>query len=187
MHFLNIDVNLTIGALLQLAFELVNFGALATDNDSRARGLNNDAQLIAGTLNLDRAHASRLQLVFQLVFQPDIFEQKLVVVALHKPARLPRLGVSEPESVWMNLLSHKSPELLLPNRLLGRRFLYDCALLLRRSSSLGCLLFPNHRSQISSAVLSALRQSDLDVRDAAHVTKCPSHRRRTNALHPRPV
>src|SRR6185369_3782525 len=31
--------------------------------------------------------------------------------------------------------------------------------------------------------LAALRQYDFDVRDAAHVTECPSHWRWTNALH----
>src|SRR5579864_5843397 len=81
VHFLNIDVDLAIGALLQLAFELVDFGALAANNNSRARGLNNDAQLVARALDFYRAHARRLQLVFELVFQPDVFEQKFVVIA----------------------------------------------------------------------------------------------------------
>ena len=69
-----------------------------------------DAQLVAGTLDLNGAHTRRLQLVLQFVLQLDVFEQQLVVIPLDEPARLPRLGVSEPKSVRMYLLSHKTPE-----------------------------------------------------------------------------
>src|SRR5581483_6425335 len=43
--------------------------------------------------------------------QLDVFEQQLVIVPLDKPARLPRLRVSEPESVRMYFLTHSAPEL----------------------------------------------------------------------------
>jgi hypothetical protein len=42
-------------------------------------------------------------LSFSSFFSLYVFEQQLVVVPLDKPARLPRLGVAEAESVWMNL------------------------------------------------------------------------------------
>src|ERR1700691_3031124 len=64
VDFLDIDMHLARGALLQILFQLVDFRALAPDNDSRTRRLNNDAQLIARTLDLDRAHARRLELFF---------------------------------------------------------------------------------------------------------------------------
>src|SRR4029077_14997129 len=86
--------------------QLVDFRALATDNDPRPRRLNNDPQLIARTLDLDRTHARRLELFLQLGLELVVFEKQLVVILLDKPARLPRLGVAEPESVRMNLLSH---------------------------------------------------------------------------------
>src|ERR1700733_146173 len=107
MHFLNVDVHLARRALLQLLLELVDFRALAPNDDSRTRRLNNDAQLIAWTLDFNRADARRLELVLQLRLQLDVFEQQLVVVALHEPARLPGLGVTKPESVRMYFLSHR--------------------------------------------------------------------------------
>jgi hypothetical protein len=70
------------------------------------RRLDNDAQLVARTLDLDRAHARRLELVLQLVLQLDVFEQLLVVIPLGKPARLPRLGVAEAKTIRMDFLSH---------------------------------------------------------------------------------
>src|SRR5262249_14147828 len=42
----------------------------------------------------------------ELVLQLDVFEKKFVVIALHEPARPPRLGVAETKSVWMDFLSH---------------------------------------------------------------------------------
>src|SRR4029077_3931241 len=106
VQFLNVDIDLTRGAFLNVLLELVDFHALAPDDDSGTRSLDDDAQLVARTLNFDRADARRLELVLEFVLQLDVFEQELVVVALDKPAGLPRLGVAEPETVWMNFLSH---------------------------------------------------------------------------------
>src|SRR5260370_32631362 len=49
----------TLFRSLQVLLELVNFRALAADDDARTRGADNDAQLVAGTLDVDRAHARR--------------------------------------------------------------------------------------------------------------------------------
>ena len=106
MHFLNIDMHLARRLLLQILLQLVDFRALAPDDDSRARRLDDDAQLVARTLDLDRAHACRLELFLQLGLELVVFEQQLVVILFDKPARLPRLGVAEAKSVRMNLLSH---------------------------------------------------------------------------------
>src|SRR5450755_159832 len=65
VHFLNIDVDLAPGALLHVPFELVDLGPLASDNDARTRCLDDDPQLVAGTLDFNRTHARRLELVFQ--------------------------------------------------------------------------------------------------------------------------
>ena len=107
MYFLNIYVDLAIGALLQVSLELVDFRALAPDDDARPRRLDDDAQLVARTLDLNSAHARRLELVFQLSLQLNVFKQQLVVILLDKPARLPRLGIAEAKSVWVDLLSHR--------------------------------------------------------------------------------
>ncbi len=53
MHFLNIDMHFAGCLLLQILFQLVDFRALAPDDDSRTRRLDNDPQLVARTLDLD--------------------------------------------------------------------------------------------------------------------------------------
>ena len=106
MHFLDIHKDIAVSALLQFDLQLVDLGTLAADDDSRARGLDDDAQLVARTFDLDRAHASRFELVLQLFFELHIFEEKLVVIALYEPARFPGFGVAEPKSVGMYFLTH---------------------------------------------------------------------------------
>src|SRR5581483_5662489 len=69
VNFLNIDVNLAVRPLLKLLLQLVDLSSLAADDDSRARRLDDDAQLVAGTLDFDRAHARRFELVLELVLQ----------------------------------------------------------------------------------------------------------------------
>ena len=125
---LDVDVHLALGAVLDLLLQLVDLRTLAPDDDTRTRGADDDAQLVARALDLDGAHACRLELVLQLSLQLDVFQQQFVVVAHHEPARPPRLGNAEAKSVWMDLLSHSL--LLFLGRLLARRLL--CCSLLRR-------------------------------------------------------
>ena len=95
-----------LGALLELSLELVDLGALAADHDAGTRGADDQAQLVTGALDFDRADAGSLQLLLQLTLQLDVFDQQLVVVALNKPARPPRLVDAEPKSIRMDFLSH---------------------------------------------------------------------------------
>jgi len=107
VHFLDVDKNVFApGALLQIGLELVDLRALAPDDDPGPRRLDDDAQLVARPLNLDGAHARRLELVLQLGLQLDVFVQLFVVIPLGKPARLPRLGEAEAETIRMDFLSH---------------------------------------------------------------------------------
>src|ERR1700761_9307660 len=112
MHFLDIDEHVAVGALLQLHLQLVDLGALAADDDARTRRADNNAQLVARTLNLHRTHARGLELVAQLFLQLYVFQKQLVVIALNEPARPPRLGVSKAKSVRMDFLSHALTSLL---------------------------------------------------------------------------
>src|ERR1035437_6496151 len=106
VHFLNVDKDIPIGALLDVLLQLVDLRSLAADDDPRTRGADDDAQLVARTLDVDGANASRLQLFLQLGFQLHVFQQQLVVVAHYKPTRPPVLGNAQTESVWMDFLSH---------------------------------------------------------------------------------
>jgi len=48
VHFRDVDEDIAVGALLQLDLKLVDLGALAADDDARTRGLDDDAQFVAG-------------------------------------------------------------------------------------------------------------------------------------------
>src|SRR5579872_3603582 len=107
MYFLNVHEDFAPGALLDIGLELVDFRAFASDDDAWTRRLDDDAQLVARTLDFDRTHARRLQFVLQLGLEFYVLEQQLVVITLDEPARLPRLGVAKAETVRVNFLSHR--------------------------------------------------------------------------------
>src|SRR5205814_2530076 len=80
VHFLDVDEDLTRGPLLQFELELVDLGAFAADDDARARRLDDDAQLVARTLDLDGADAGGLELLAQLRLELHVLEQQLAVI-----------------------------------------------------------------------------------------------------------
>src|ERR1700722_3060438 len=86
VHLENVDEHLAVGALLQIQLELLDLGALAADHDARTRGADDEAQLIARTLDLNRTDTGSLELFPQFFAQVHIFNQQLVVVALDEPA-----------------------------------------------------------------------------------------------------
>ena len=81
-----LDGDVAIGALAELRLELLDLSALAANHDARTRGANDQAQLVAWTLDFNRAHARSLELFLQLLAEVHIFNQQLVVVALDEPA-----------------------------------------------------------------------------------------------------
>src|SRR6202022_4891690 len=109
VHFLNVNVYFALGALLHFLLELVDFRALAPDDNARTRGINAHDQLVGGALDINGADARALQALFQLAAQLHVFVKQVSVVAVGVPARLPRLVVAEAESVGMRFLSHSSP------------------------------------------------------------------------------
>jgi hypothetical protein len=44
--------------------------------------------------------------LLQIPLEPEVLGQELIKVLLGEPMRVPVLVVSDPESVWMNFLSH---------------------------------------------------------------------------------
>jgi hypothetical protein len=106
VHFLNVDVHFTLRALLHFLLQLVDFRALAPDDDARTRRVNPHDELVGGALDVDRADARALELFLQLAAQLDVFVQQVGVVLVGVPARLPRLVITEPKSVRVCLLSH---------------------------------------------------------------------------------
>ena len=82
VHLDDVDEHVAVGALAELGLELLDLRALAADHDARTRGADEEAQLVARTLDLNRADAGRLQLLAQLCLQLHVFDQELVVLAL---------------------------------------------------------------------------------------------------------
>src|ERR1700732_1909753 len=109
MHFLNVDVHFELRAFLHFLLELVDFRALAADDDAGTRGVNSYDQLIGGTLDIDRADAGALEALLQLATQLHVFVQQVGIVTIGVPARLPGLVVAEAESIRMCFLSHSYP------------------------------------------------------------------------------
>ena len=202
-------------ALLDVGLELVDLGALAADDDARTRGADDQAQLVAGALDLDRADAGGLQLLAQLSLELDVFDQQLVIAALDKPARLPRLVDAEAKPIRMDFLSHSFPLLRALCRLSRRavvqnfkftrncllRGLFGCSLL--GGGLLGCGLLAAVLVAAFFVVFFAagagrcfggcayrsgrllLRNGDDDVCEPALVAEGAAHRGRADPLHAR--
>src|SRR6202012_884405 len=92
VDFQNVDEDFARRALLDVGLELVDLRALAADDDARTSGADDQAQLVARTLDLNGRDAGSLQLVAELSLQLHILNQQLVIAALHKPARRPQIG-----------------------------------------------------------------------------------------------
>src|SRR5208337_652173 len=65
-----------------------------------------DLQLVARTLDFDVRHARGLQLVLETLFELQVLVEKLGVILLREPARLPGLVVTQAEPVRMYFLTH---------------------------------------------------------------------------------
>src|SRR5882724_1316410 len=113
MNFLDVDVHFTLGALLHVLLQLVNFRAFAPDDDARPRGIDAHDEFVRRALDVDRADARALQFFFQLLAELYVFVKKVCLVLVGIPPRLERLVVTQPESVRVRFLSHsRSPYFL---------------------------------------------------------------------------
>ena len=109
VDFLNVNVHFALGTLLDLVLQLIDFGALAADDDSGTRRKQADHQLISGAFDIDGADAGRTEAVLQLAAQHDILVQQIGIILAGKPSRTPGLVVTQPKAVWMCLLSQSNP------------------------------------------------------------------------------
>ena len=109
LDLLDVDEDLAVRLLLDLRLQLVDFRALAADDDARARGVDVDLQLVGGALDLDLRDPGVREARLQRVAQLEIFMQQLRVVLVGEPPRAPGLVEAEPEAVRMNFLSHENP------------------------------------------------------------------------------
>src|SRR5262249_58538577 len=89
VHFLDVDEDLALGLLRHVLFQLLDLGALASDDDARTRGPDRDPQLIAATIHYDLADAHRFQPRTQRRPQRKVFLDQLGVAVLDAPSGRP--------------------------------------------------------------------------------------------------
>src|SRR6185312_881677 len=130
LDLLNVDVDLAAHTLLEIVPQLVHLGAPAADDDARPRGVDGDAQLVGGPLDVDLRHSGVAQASLELAAQLQILVQGGGVVGLAVPARVPGLVVDEPEPIRVCFLTHSSYplKLLLAVTLAGVQLDRDVAL-----------------------------------------------------------
>ena len=105
MNLLNRNQNFASRTRSDVAFELVDLCAFAADDDARSRRVDDDLQAIRRALDVNVRHASAGEAPFQLALQPQIFNQKIAVLLLRKPVRMPVLVIAKAKTVWMNFLA----------------------------------------------------------------------------------
>src|SRR4029453_12213559 len=102
----DVDEHPPPGRFLQLLPELVDFRALAADDDAGPRGVDVDLQVVGRALDVDARHAGVREALLEIVAKLQILVKELRVILVGVPARSPGLVEAEPESVRMNLLTH---------------------------------------------------------------------------------
>src|SRR6185295_19723864 len=86
--------------------QLVDFRALAADDDARPAGIDVDLQPVRGARRLELADAGVREALLERPLQRDVLVQQLRVVLVGVPQRLPRLVEAEAESERVNFLTH---------------------------------------------------------------------------------
>src|SRR5213078_4785277 len=109
LDFLNVDVDLAVDELLQLIAQLVHLCTLPSDDDSGTGGVDVDAHLVRRALDVDFRHTGVAEALLEIVAQLQIAMQRLRVRLPGEPAGMPRLVETEPESVWIDLLTQDLP------------------------------------------------------------------------------
>src|SRR5205085_1681453 len=85
LDLLDVDVDLAVDELLQLVAQLVHLGALASDDDAGARGVDVDAHLVRGALDVDLRDSGVGETLLQIVAELQIAMQRLGVGLPREP------------------------------------------------------------------------------------------------------
>src|SRR3989442_14152651 len=104
---LDVEVDLLGRARLQLVLQLLDLGALATDDDARPRGEDRDPRAVGRALDVDLRDAGVVELVLDEAPALDVLVQEGGVILRRKPARRPRARAAEAEADRMRLLTHR--------------------------------------------------------------------------------
>src|SRR2546421_6489749 len=105
VNLLNRNQDLAPGSRSNVAFELIDLGSLAADDDARPRRVDDDLQAIGRALDVDVRNARAGETFLQLALQPQIFNQKIAVLLFREPVGMPVLVIAKAKTVWMNFLA----------------------------------------------------------------------------------
>src|SRR6202051_4845616 len=115
--FDDIDDDVGGGDIGDALAQLVDVGALLADHDTGTRRVDRHAALLVRTLGHDPGDGRLLELLVQDLADFDILVQQLAVFVLAgEPARIPGPVDAEPQSDWIDLLTHR----ILPRALSAR-------------------------------------------------------------------
>src|SRR5215475_344029 len=82
----DVDQDFAARAPADLLLQLVDLGALAPDDDARARSVNDDPQPVRRAIDLDLRNASAGEAGFQLPLQIEVLDEQFAEIALREPA-----------------------------------------------------------------------------------------------------
>src|SRR5262249_35753217 len=104
---LDVEVDLLAGADLELVLQLLDLGALAADDDARARRRDRDARAVRRALDVDLRDARVVELVLDEPPDLDVLVQEVRVGLRREPARAPAACDPDPEADRMRFLTHR--------------------------------------------------------------------------------
>src|SRR6266446_549375 len=98
MNLLNRHQHFAASARRDVPLQLIDLGALATDDDARPRGVDDDLQTIGGTLDVDMRDARAREALLQFALQLQIFKSQISDPLLKIPTPFLRLN-RKPHSI----------------------------------------------------------------------------------------
>src|SRR5688572_4541566 len=106
MNLLNRNQHLAARTRRDVALQLVDLRALATDDDPGSRRVDDDLETVRRAFDVHVRYAGAGKASFQLTLQTQVFDQEIAVLLLRKPVRMPVLVIAKAKTVWMNFLAH---------------------------------------------------------------------------------
>src|SRR4030095_8796240 len=102
----DVEVDLLARAHLELVLEPLHLGALAPDDDARARGEDRDPRAVARALDVDLRDARVIELILDVAADLHVLVEELRVVLGSEPPRAPGPGGPEAKADGVRLLTH---------------------------------------------------------------------------------
>src|SRR5438132_3012984 len=105
VNLLDRNQNFAASARRNIAFQLIDLGSLSPDDNSRSRRIDDDFQTVGGAFDVHVRDAGAGEAPLQLSLQLKVLDQKIAILLLRKPVRMPVLVIAEAKTVRMNFLA----------------------------------------------------------------------------------